>query len=461
MKRKGLVVLGILVVCYSQILLAQNGNRESIMKTAYAGEKILIYSSGWEFSTGSGWESGNPNIICVRFSTESKVKEWFLIVQRYIIDEGGWEGYICVFPSPGFPTAEYDIYATIPKNAEGVYKATIRFFAGSGVTITGGDFFIDITITVLGENNYQWKYAPINSIISDLVSSGANINQLESPLNDLKEKHEVGQYREANKLLDDLQLKVQDLRTNFYPARDALEVVKTNLERAKALGVNVLIEESRFKVIEKEYNKGNYVSAKKDLEYLRILIDTKIGQFNDAKGNIQKATSGIVELDKMIFASTKKSDELLKNAEIKFVDGDYIGASLSASKVFQEIENEKMNAKENKNTFLKVLALLVVISIVIGIVIWRNRKRAEDNKIIEESPTLLPQKETIIESVEKSAAMIEKESSKKKKIIETKKKEDQEKQKDLALRKLAKQYANNEITREEYERLRKMLEEVM
>ena len=445
MKRKGLVVLGILFVCYSQILLAQDEDREFVKKTAYAGEEILIYSGGWEFSTGNGWESGSGKSPYIRFTTESEVKEWFLVYQKNTINDNGWEGSIIA--------DGYAIYATIPRNAEGVYKATIRFFGGPGVTITTGDLFIDITLTVLGENNYQWRYSPINSIISDLVSSGANINQLESILNDVKEKHEMGQYREANKLLDDLQPKVQDLKTNFYPAKGALEVTKTTLEMAKALGVKVLNEENKFKAIEEKYNKGDYISSKIDSESLKTSIDTKISQFNDAKDNIQKATSGIAELDKMLFASIENSSSLISEAKDLFEKGDYITARSKAQIAIHDIDTQKEKAIEKMDNLKKIVLILAVISILIVVVVWskKRKSKAEESK---ESQILSPtmQEETI------SSPDIQSTDTVKEEIVK-KDESEREKIRDSTLRRLARQYADGEISKEEYERLRKILEE--
>jgi uncharacterized membrane protein len=134
-----------------------------------------------------------------------------------------------------------------------------------------------------------------------------------------------------------------------------------------------------------------------------------------------------------------------------------------------------VRAEQTKNTYIKIIGFIIIAIIIIGIVIWRTRKKTEIKEIIQENPPVSesssverrtisgsPSEQEKIPKIDiQPIVKKEKEVSKKKEIEKKEKLEEREKSKDSTLRKLARQYADGEISKEEYERLKKILGDVM
>jgi hypothetical protein len=413
MKRRGVVVLAV----FSLILFIVNaddipnrvlGNvgETTINPVVNIGENKLIYTYEIKYYSSKDCEEQDSNCPCIQVSTSENAQNFFSFIQRGGIKTSS--NSYCV--SKKSPSAYIDIYISAPKNAElTTYHSEIIFKASSGTAL------MDIEKGKIIDNNWSEMTKELNRYFGYLSEFLGKCNK--------------------------------------YPPPSECSFIRGNLDNSLA---NMHGLEKDITSLEKAAITAGEKGFKLNVEF----------QIIDSKKKIEEATSKLVELDRMILIPTEKSKELLTLAETKFNNREYEDANKYALEALKEMEAEKNNA-------LKILAFLIIIFLIIGIWVWRIRKKTKVKEIIQESLpvpdtssvekeiiSITPSEQERISKIDIPPTIIkEKEVSKKKEIGKKETLEEGEKFKDSTLRKLARQYADGEISKDKYERLKKILEE--
>lgn len=236
-------------------------------------------------------------------------------------------------------------------------------------------------------------------------------------------------------------------------AESKMTEAKDLIDKTKSEGIKIDDIENQFYTAKDLYNNKKFSEIIDLMSTIESNISNRKVQYNKVDINISRVKSLLESLKDNMFASIDNTVNLLNKAETLFDEGFYVEANDSALKAIKEIETETRIARERKDTVIKAAIIFTVIIGIILIVIMGIagvmviKRKSKKIKISSAQAEVHPKSD--IQSTE-----AEKEG-----IIESDREGDKEKQKDLAFRRLAKQYADGKISKEDYERLRKILEE--